>query len=166
MQRRAINILIVVLVLAVLTAGGFGLYWLLQPKIVHGEIDFGTKYYLTDIRDNVFDNVTYDANSYFLINDDQKTGELHLIGLPDNKINFIVTNYQIGTTTTLDIEFIYKDELKKLSATSDDNGICIKQVQPSRVDITQEHPDDTTYLEYLVTILIFQKEVAWLAGQN
>lgn len=162
MKRRTIISLIVIAVVVVIAAA-VGITWYCCTNIgpVNGAIEFGKKYTLTEIRDNVFTDVTINNDSYLQINTDRQTGELYLVGLPAGRLDFIVTNYQEGVkSTTFTIEFIYKNELQTLTATSTDNTIRFSQTQSSRVEITQENPDDTRYLEYTVTIMVFTKEVA------
>lgn len=162
MKRRTTISLIVILVVAIIaTAVGVTWYCCTNTGAINGAVEFGQKYYLSEIRENVFTDVTINHASYLQINTDRQTGELHLIGLPNESIPFIVTKYQEGVkNTTFNIEFIYKNELQTLTATSTNATICFRQTQPSRVEITQENPDETRYLEYEVTILVFSKEVA------
>lgn len=161
MNRKTISIIVLVTVVALLIGGGLLLYQNLHHSGVTGSIEFGYEYQLSEIRPGAFEGLTLNKDSYFKINPDQKTGELNLVGVA--KFDFIVTNYQEGATqTTIDIEFIYKNELYQLQAQSTASRIVFKMPQRYRTDITQEHPDDTKYLEYESTVLVFTKqEVAW-----
>ena len=160
-RRTTISLIVIAAVVAIAAAVGITVYCCLHTGPIRGAIKFGEKYNLTHIRDNVFTGVTINADSYLLLNEDRKTGELNLVGLPEGHIDFIVTQYQETVKgTTFNIEFIYKNELQTLTATSTDTEIRFRQVQPSRVEITQENPDDTRYLNYEVTIMVFTKEVA------
>ena len=160
-RRTAISLIVIAVVVVVAATIGIIVYCCQNTGPVNGAIEFGKKYYLTEIRDNVFTDVTINADSYLLLNEDRQTGELALVGLPAGHIDFIVTKYQEGVKgTTFNIEFIYKNELQTLTATSTNNEIRFRQVQSSRVEITQENPDDTRHLDYEVTIMVFTKEVA------
>lgn len=160
-RRTTISLIVVAVVIVVTAVTGVIVYYCLNTGAVHGAVEFGKKYYLTEIRDNVYDGVSINHNSYLQLNEDHQTGELSLVGLAEGKIDFIVTKYTEGVkNTTFEIEFIYHKKLQTLTATSTDNAIYFYQVQPSRVEITQENPDGTHYLEYSVKIMAFAKEVA------
>lgn len=160
-RRTTISLIVIAVVVVIATAVGLAVYFSMRSGPVNGAIEFGKKYYLTEIRDNVFTDVTANAESYLQLNEDRQTGELYLVGLPEGRIDFIVTKYQESFNgTTFTIEFIYKNELQILTATSTNDEIRFRQVQSSRVEITQENPDDTRYLDYEVTIMVFTKEVA------
>lgn len=161
MKRKAISIIIIVVVLALLAGGGFLLYYKLSHNVIVGRVEFGKAYQLREVRPGAFANVTAASQGYFKINGDQKTGEIYLEGLDAGKLKFIVTDYREGTHhTTIDIEYIYQNNLYQLTAESTDTAITFKTSQRYRVAIAQENPDDTQYLEYNSTILVFVKEVA------
>lgn len=162
MKRRIIKITIIALVAALLIGGGFGLYFKLRPTGVTGQIDFGAKYYLSELRkSNYFEGADMNKSSYFKINEDQQTGELYLVGLSVGKLDFIVTQYHEGAqNTTFTIEFIYKNTLHQLSAASTTTEIRFHAILPHSVYVTKEDPDpDLRALQYNVTLMVFKPEV-------
>lgn len=157
MKRKIISIIVLVLIIAVLVGGTLLVYFRFRPATPKSNgIALDHEYHLTEIHPNSFEGLTLDADSYIKINADKKTGELYLVGVSNEKIPFIVTNYQ---KNTLNIEFIYKNQLHKLQGEGTEDQITFKTVQRYRADVTQENPDDTKYLEYISTILVFRKEV-------
>lgn len=169
MNRKAIKIILICVLIATIIAGGFVVYFLVNKGKVVGKIEFGTKYYLSEIRETErFEGATVNKSSYFEIKHDKKTGNLYLAGFTatDKPIAFIVTSYKEGPKETV-IEFEYiinkGDEtiIEHLKAVSTEECIYIKSNERHSVqDIITQNPTDIKELTYEVIILIFNKEVA------
>lgn len=169
MSRKTTNIIFCLIILAAIAGVGIGVYVFHNHGQVVGRIEFGTKYYLTEIRPTErFAGATMDQNSYFQINHNQKTGKLYLAGLTATSapISFIVTDYQEGTkATTIEFEYIIgtgdKTKIQHLQAISTQTEIRIKAIESHDVqNIITENPETVKSLDYLVTILVFSKEAA------
>lgn len=158
MKHKIIGIITLIAIIAVLVGGTLLIYFHFQPATTKpSEIILDYEYHLTGIHPGAIEGLTLNTTSYIKINPDKKTGELYLVGVSDEKINFIVTKYQ---KNTINIEFIHKNRLHKLQGTGTADSIVFQAIQRYRADITQENPDDTKYLEYPSTILVFNREVA------
>lgn len=170
MSRKTTKIIFALIIVAVIIGGGIGVYFYNQKGPIVGRIEFGKKYYLSEIRQTErFAGATMDRSSYFLINyDDNRTGKLYLAGLEATSaaIPFIVTSYKEGVKeTVIEFEFIIGNgndtKIQYMKATSTNNEIRIKAVEKHGVkNIISQNPDDLDYLDYLVTILVFRKEAA------
>ncbi len=179
MSRKVSKLIIVLVVVAIIAGVGVGLYFHYNQGPIIGRIQFGQKYYLTEIRDTErFAGATISRDSYFQINPDKQTGKLCLVGLTATTttnhdgttttaaIPFIVTNYKEGVkNTVIDFEYIIdngeKTQIQHLQAISNNSEIRIKAVEPHNVQVIQQNPDkNLTELNYAVTILVFAAKEA------
>lgn len=168
MNRKITKIIILCVTLIVLTTGGVGLYFYFNQSQAVGKIEFGKKYYLSEIRETErFAGAKIDASSYFEIKHDQKTGVLYLAGLTatSKPIPFIVTNYkESAKETVIDFEYILgngeETKIEHLRAISTETCIYITNAEKHNVQyIIGQNPTDLKELTYDVIILIFKKEL-------
>lgn len=168
MKRKVTNIVICIIVLVVLIGAGIGIYWYYNHGPVVGRIEYGKRYYLTEIRPSErFAGATFDPASYLLINENG-TGEIYLKNLTatTDPIRLIVTNYKEGIKETIiDIDYLVytgengKDtQVQHLTAVSTKNEIRIKAKESSSVRIIQQKPNNINSLEYEVTLLVFSSK--------
>ena len=169
MSRKTTKIIFLVVILIAVIGTGIGVYAYSHSGPIVGKIDFGTSYYLSEIRPTErFKGATMNSGSYFQINLDRQTGNLYLAGLEasDSPIPFIVTSYKEGVKSTIiDFEYIIgagnDTQIQRLQAVSTNTEIRIKTVETHGVqDVITQNPTDIDSLEYSVTILVFRKEVA------
>ena len=167
-MKRRNKIIIFVVLLVALIGVGVGLYFNLNQGPIVGHIEFGNKYFLSEIRPTKrFEGATMNSGSYFQINHDRQTGNLHLVGLTGDTdtISFIVTSYKEGVQhTTIEFEYIVYDgndtKIHRLQAISTNTEIRIKAVEPHGIQtVISQNPEDIDYLDYSVTILVFRKGV-------
>ncbi len=168
MNRKVIRIILICTIIATIIVGGFLVYFFANKGDIVGRIDFGTKYYLSEIRETErFAGATANPTSYFEIKHDQKTGNLYLAGLTatNKAIPFIVTSYKEGTKeTTIQFEYILNQGddtiIERLTAVSTKDCIYIKSKERHGIqDVITQNPSDIKELTYEVIILIFNKEV-------
>lgn len=170
MSRKTSKIILALVIVAVMIGAGIGVYFYNQKGPIVGRIEFGTKYYLSEIRETErFAGAKMNRNSYFLINyEDHTTGKLYLAGLEatTTAIPFIVTSYKEGVKgTVIEFEFIIGNgndtKIQYMKATSTNDEIRIKAVEKHGIkNIISENPKDLKYLDYSVTIFVFRKEAA------
>ena len=164
MSRRAIKIVITLVVIATLIGAAIGLYFYHNHGPIVGRVKFGEFYYLDEIRPTArFKGATMSKESYFHIDADGKTGRFYLKDLEATTapIEFIVTDYHENNhQTTFDLEYIIGNgndtKIQYLTAISTDDKICIKTVEKHDVRIIQQKYDETDSIEYEVETLIFK----------
>ncbi len=157
MTPNKIKIIFISSLIILLLSGGMFFLSEYLSSTAPSQIQFGTQYRLSEIRPNLFENVSVNGSSYFKINEDGKTGEIKLTGLFEERLDFIITKY---SNEEFEIEYIYQDKIHSIKAENTADEIIFKSIQSYRVDITQEQDDAIVELEYDSTIMVFAKEGA------
>jgi hypothetical protein len=157
MSPKKIKILFLSLSIAAIAGIGVWVYFALTAGGTIGKINLSTKYFLTEIRPNTFSGVLINEESYFLINEDRKTGEFYFKDI-NLKVPFIIINYkEQSNSTSFSIEYIYNKEIFSLTAAADSEEIRFKSVQDYTADITKQDPTNQKVISYDSTVLVFAK---------